>query len=181
MPTAADILSRVTERLRRMRAPAPALDPALGKVKAIAIASVGGGLGILLMLVMAEHAHFAWGLVPFATSIVLVLGAPEAPQAQPRNIVGGHLLSALCGAVFCALLGAGVAAAALGVAASIALMQATRTFHPPAGINPVVMVIANAGWSFILVPVGAGAIILVAYAWIYHRLTQGTPWPRAWL
>ncbi len=176
MPPAFEPLKRLAHRLVRMET-----SPALGKAMAIAVASAGGGLGILLMLVLAEHAHFAWGLVPFATSIVLVLGASDAPQAQPRNIVGGHVFSALCGAIAMSLLGPGVAAAALGVAASIALMQATRTFHPPAGINPVVMVIANAGWGFILMPVGAGAIILVAYAWIYHRLTQSAPWPRTWM
>lgn len=147
----------------------------------IAIAAVGGGLGILVMLLLAEHAHFAWGLVPFATSIVLVLGAPDAPPSHPRNIIGGHIFSALSGAVCCSLFGWGIAAAAIGVGCAIALMHATRTFHPPAGINPVVMVIAQAGWSFILVPVGAGAAILVAYAWIYHRLTQSEPWPREWL
>lgn len=147
---------------------------------AIAVAAAGGGLGIAIMISLAQSAHYALGIVPFATSIVLVLGAPDAPQAQPRNIVGGHIASALCGAVLCALLGHGAAAAALGVAAAIALMHATRTFHPPAGINPVVMVIAGAGWSFILLPVAVGALILVGYAWLYHRLTHSSPWPRSW-
>lgn len=147
---------------------------------AIAIAAAGGGIGIAGMILLAEVGHFALGMVPFATSIVLVLGAPDAPQAQPRNILGGHLISALCGALFCTLLGHGAPAAALGVAAAIALMHATRTFHPPAGINPVVMVIANAGWSFVLLPVAVGAVILVAYAWIYHRLTHTRPWPHSW-
>jgi CBS-domain-containing membrane protein len=165
------------KRLTSFEVPRPAQNRALS----IALAAIGGGLGILLMLVLAESAHFAWGLVPFATSIVLVLGSPDAPQAQPRNIVGGHLLSALSGAVCCSVLGHGIPAAALGVAGAIALMQATRTFHPPAGINPVVMVIAGAGWSFVLMPVGLGAGILVAYAWIYHRLTQDQPWPKSWM
>lgn len=149
--------------------------------RAIAIAALGGGLGIAVMLELAELSHFPWGFVPFATSIVLVLGSPEAPQAQPRNIVGGHVLSALSGLFFCTLLGPTMWAAAFGVAASIAAMQATRTFHPPAGINPVVMVLAHAGPLFVLVPVTLGAFILVAFAFIYHRLTQATPWPRQWI
>ncbi|MDX2203076.1 MAG: HPP family protein [Hyphomicrobiaceae bacterium] len=165
--------------------PAPASDPAAPASPtapwAAAIAALGGGLGIAIMLGLAELLHYEWGFVPFATSIVLVLGAPEAPQAQPRNIVGGHLLSALCGLAFCTLLGPGMWAAALGVAAAIALMQATRTFHPPAGINPVVMAIAHAGPAFVLVPVAAGALLLVAYAYAFHRLTQRAPWPRQWL
>ena len=169
-------VARVIKHLTALEVPSAAAHRGFG----IAIAAAGGGLGILLMLVLAESAHFAWGLVPFATSIVLVLGSPEAPQAQPRNIVGGHVLSALSGALACTIFGHGIPAAALGVAGAIALMQATRTFHPPAGINPVVMVIAGAGWGFILLPVALGATILVAYAWVYHRLTQDQPWPKSW-
>lgn len=149
--------------------------------RAIGIAALGGGLGIALMLELAELSHFPWGFVPFATSIVLVLGSPDAPQAQPRNIVGGHVFSALSGLVFCTLLGHTMWAAAFGVAGSIAAMQATRTFHPPAGINPVVMVLAHAGPLFVLVPVTTGASILVAFAFVYHRLTQPTPWPKQWI
>ena len=161
--------------------PGAARTQATPSARAIAFAAVGGGLGIALMLELAELSSVPWGFVPFATSIVLVLGAPDAPQAQPRNIVGGHILSALCGLLSCTLLGPSMWAAALGVAASIAVMQATRTFHPPAGINPVVMAIAHAGAQFVLVPVALGSALLVAYAWIYHRLTQRNPWPRAWL
>lgn len=177
MPTSRPPISMFVKRLTAFELPKPAQSRAVS----IAVAATGGGLGILLMLVLAESAHFAWGLVPFATSIVLVLGSPDAPQAQPRNIVGGHLLSAISGAVCCSLLVHGIPAAALGVAGAIALMQATRTFHPPAGINPVVMVIAGAGWGFVLVPVGLGAVVLVGYAWIYHRLTQDQPWPKSWM
>lgn len=173
-------------RLVRPRDPQPvAAPPERPAVRpgplAIAVAAVGGGLGIALMIALAETAHYALGIVPFATSIVLVLGAPDAPQAQPRNIIGGHVLSALCGAACCSILGPTAPAAALGVALSIAVMQATGTFHPPAGINPVVMVIAKAGWSFVVVPVAVGAVLLVAYAWAYHRLTHTAPWPRRWL
>lgn len=165
--------------------PEPSPDGALTgqriDLHAIAIAAVGGGLGIALMIELAELSQMPWGFVPFATSIVLVLGAPDAPQAQPRNIVGGHVLSALCGLLFCSLLGPTMWAAALGVAASIAAMQATRTFHPPAGINPVVMAIAHAGPLFVLVPVATGALILLAFAFVYHRLTQKAPWPKTWM
>lgn len=177
MANSTPLLFQVLSRMTGLKLPSPAGHKAV----AIGVAAAGGGIGILLMLVLAESVHFAWGLVPFATSIVLVLGSPDAPQAQPRHIVGGHVLSALSGAICCTFLGHGIAAAAIGVAGAIAAMQATRTFHPPAGINPVVMVIAHAGWSFVAVPVGLGAAILVAYAWIYHRLTQEQPWPRSWL
>lgn len=169
-------------RLLERTVEAPQSTPGLARPAplVIAIAAAGGGIGIAVMIFLAETAHYALGLVPFATSIVLVLGAPDAPQAQPRNIVGGHIVSAVCGAILCTLLGHGALAASLGVAAAIALMHWTRTFHPPAGINPVVMVIAHAGWSFVLVPVTAGALILVGYAWAYHRLTHSAPWPRSW-
>lgn len=33
----------------------------------------------------------------FGASSVLIYGAPSSPMAQPRNFIGGHLVSALVG------------------------------------------------------------------------------------
>jgi len=119
-------------------------------------------------------------IVPFTTSIVLVMAAPESQQAQPRNIVGGHVLSALCGLGVVALFGNDAWLAALAVGLSIAVMQLTDTLHPPAGLNALLMVTANVSWTFVLVPITAGALILVGFAYIFHRLTWPGGWPRSW-
>jgi CBS-domain-containing membrane protein len=101
------------------------------------------------------------------------MAALESKQARPRNIVGGHILSTLSGLGVLVLFGDNPWFAALAVGLSIAAMQLTDTLHPPAGINALLMVTANVSWKFVLVPVTAGALLLVAFAYLYHRFT----WP----
>ena len=115
-------------------------------------------------------------MVPFATSIVLVMGSPEAPPSRPRAVIGGHVLSAFAGVVSAVIFGDAfwVSAAAVGLA--MALMHATDTFHPPAGISPLIITSAHATPLFLLSPVLSGALILVGFAFAYHRLS-GERWP----
>jgi CBS-domain-containing membrane protein len=141
--------------------------------------SIGGGLGISLMVALATLSGLPLQAVPFTTSVVLVMAAPDSPQAQPRNILGGHVLSALAGLGVWLALGESPWAAGLAVAIAIAAMQLTRTLHPPAGIHALLFVTMKLSWVFVLVPVALGAVILVGFAFAYHRLTRA-PWPRSW-
>ena len=143
-------------------------------------AAVGGGLGLSLMVAFADWSHLAVEAVPFTTSIVLVMAAPESGQAQPRNIIGGHLLSALSGLVIWMVFGTNPLLAGPAVALSIAAMQLTGTLHPPAGINAVLFVTMHLSWQFVLMPVAVGALGLVAFAYVYHRLTAPGRWPKSW-
>lgn len=142
--------------------------------------SVGSGVAIAGMGAFAMRTGFPMMFVPFATSIVLVMGMPEAEPAQPRALVGGHVVSTLVGLAVLHLLGAGLWADAVGVALATAAMHITRTFHPPAGIDPLVVVTGHAAMSFLLVPVVAGALLLAAFAFIWHRLFRSGTWPTRW-
>ena len=68
----------------------------------------------------------------------------------------------------------------LAVAGAIMAMMLTRTVHPPAGSNPVIVFLAHAGWGFLLFPVLAGALLLVLVALIYNNLVRKTPYPAYW-
>lgn len=142
--------------------------------------AVGGALGIAVMTTLAHASGQPLMMVPFATSIVLVMGSPEAPPARPRAIVGGHVLSAFAGIVCAAILGDAFWVAAVGVGLAIALMHAADAFHPPAGISPLIITSAHATPLFLVTPVLAGALILVAFAFAYHRLS-GARWPEDWV
>jgi CBS-domain-containing membrane protein len=146
----------------------------------IVTTAIGGGVGIALMVGLAAFADLPLIAVPFTTSIVLVMGAPESRQAQPRNVLGGHVLSALCGLAVVSLIGDSPWLAALAVGASIAVMHLTDTLHPPAGINALIMVTGNHSWTFVIMPVALGALVLVGFAFIYHRVTWPGVWPRSW-
>ena len=134
-----------------------------------AVAGLGGAIAIGVMEWFSVAAHYPLAVIPFATSIVLVIGSPEAEPAQPRALVGGHLVvdpGRLCGAEVHrpASLGGGAA-----VGLSILAMYVTGTFHPQAGINPLLVVSSNLPCSFLLAPVLAGVLLLTAFAFAWHR------------
>ncbi|MBX9760871.1 MAG: HPP family protein [Beijerinckiaceae bacterium] len=140
--------------------------------------AIGGTLGIAAMIALAGVANLPLMLAPFTTSIVLVMSSPDSAYARPRNVVGGHVLSALAGFAVLYTLGDTPWFAALAVGLAIAAMQATDTMHPPAGINALIMVVAHPAWTFLFVPVLAGALCLVAFAASYHRLANALARPR---
>jgi CBS-domain-containing membrane protein len=71
------------------------------------------------------------------------------------------------------------AAAAVGLA--ILAMYLTDTFHPPAGIDPLLVVSQNLPWTFLLAPVLLGVVLLAVFAWVWHQGLRRRPWPRRWL
>ncbi len=122
----------------------------------------------------------------FGASAVLVYAAIESPLAQPRNLIGGHILSALVG-VFCyQLLPTQLwLAAALAVASAIAVMHLTKTLHPPGGATALIAVIGSPqlhdiGYLYALVPVGRGAVILLIVALIVNNIPKGRKYPAFW-
>lgn len=151
----------------------------LSPIARILLPAIGGALGIALMIALAGVADLPLMLAPFTTSIVLVMSAPASAYARARNVVGGHVLSALAGLAVVYALGDTPWFAAFAVGLAIALMQATETMHPPAGINALIIVVAHPAWTFLFVPVLAGAICLVAFAQSYNRLTAALARPRA--
>src|SRR5712671_8152273 len=150
-------------------------------VAAGAVAGLGAALAIGGMEWLSAASHFPLVIIPFATSIVLVIGSPEAEPAQPRALVGGHLVTALVGFAVLKLTGPQAWAAAAAVGLSILAMYVTGTFHPPAGINPLLVVSGNLPWTFLFAPVLAGAVLLTAFSYLWHRWVRGQKWPQRWL
>lgn len=146
----------------------------------LAAASAGGAVAIGVMELAADRAAFPLMFVPFATSIVLVMGSPEAEPAQPRALVGGHLVSTLVGLLVLQATGPSAIAAAAAVGLAIFAMHLTRTFHPPAGIDPLVVVYNAMPLTFLAVPVAAGALMLALFAFAWHNAFRPGSWPKRW-
>ncbi|MGA8228680.1 MAG: HPP family protein [Xanthobacteraceae bacterium] len=108
------------------------------------------------------------------------MGSPEAEPAQPRALVGGHLVSTAVGLLVLHIIGAGPWAAAAAVGLAIVAMHLTRTFHPPAGIDPLVVVVNTMTWSFLVAPVAVGVCLLVAFAFAWHNAVRRGSWPVRW-
>ena len=123
-----------------------------------------------------------WLIPPFGASMVLVMSVHESPLAHPRNILFGHILSALSGVFIVFILGELVpsslreelAPLSVGLAVGLAvfLMMVTKTVHPPAGANPIIAVLNAEGIGFVLMPVAAGAFFIVLFAILYNKLLK---------
>jgi CBS domain-containing membrane protein len=119
----------------------------------------------------------------FGASSVLVYGAIQSPLAQPRNLVGGHLVSALIGVTVYRLLPEFIwLAAPLAVSLSIVLMQITKTLHPPGGATALIAVIGSQkvhglGYFFVVSPVLSGSLILLLVALVFNNITTHRRYP----
>ena len=113
-----------------------------------------------------------WLMAPFGASTVLVFGLPKSPLAQPKNVIFGHLLSAFVGVVFVTYVGVEPWSLGAATGVAIALMLVTKTTHPPAGANPVLIMLTAQSWSFLLTPVAIGAAVIVAMGFLVNKLVH---------
>jgi CBS-domain-containing membrane protein len=122
----------------------------------------------------------------FGASAVLVYGAIRSPLAQPRNLMGGHILSGIIGVACCRWCGEPVwLAAALAVSLSIVAMLATRTLHPPGGATALIAVIGGdkvytLGFLYPFIPVGLGALILLIVGLLVNNVSKNRKYPEYW-
>jgi len=122
----------------------------------------------------------------FGATAVLVYGATRSPLAQPRNVLGGHVISALIGVCAFQLFGSVTwLAAAFAVSTAIAAMHMTRTLHPPGGATALIAVIGgdsvhNLGYMYALVPAGLGALVLLLVALLVNNAATGRRYPEFW-
>ncbi len=126
------------------------------------------------MVILASISAVPLGTIPFATSIVLVSGAPRSAPARTKAIVFGHLICATAGITmhYSGMEAAPTVAAAVGV--SVAIMLAFDVFHPPAGITPLVLYGSALDWTFLVVPVLVGAVSVAILARTAEKLTDLT-------
>ncbi len=161
--------------------PVPAVEAFVLRARKNAVPALVSGLGgagaIWLLAALIESLGQLLLIAPFGASCVLLFALPQSPLARPRNVIGGHVISALVGLLVLTFLGNGVLAMGIGVGLAIALMQFTGTLHPPADGDPLVVILTGAGWSFLLQPILAGTAILVFLAWIYHRFVSRRAYP----
>lgn len=133
-------------------------------------AGLGGLLAVALCGWMADGLGDLLLVAPLAASAVLVFGAHESPMAQPANVIGGHLLSAGVALALAEVLPQTWWALALSVGAVTVLMAVTRLTHPPAGANALAVMVLHPGLGYLLFPVLAGSVAVVAAAVAVHRL-----------
>lgn len=164
----------------KMRGEGSSALPPLPSYKNVALAWLGGVLAIAGIAGLGEQLSLSLILGSFGASCVLVFGFPDVPFSQPRNVIAGHFLSSLIGLLFLAVFGPHWWSLALAVGTAIAAMMLTRTVHPPAGSNPVIVFLAQPAWSFLWFPTLSGALLLVVIALLYNNLARPIHYPKYW-
>jgi CBS-domain-containing membrane protein len=150
------------------------------EARSILFAGAGGFTLILGLTLLGAHLDQQMILGSFGASCVLVFGFPDLPFSQPRNVLLGHGISSLIGLTCLEALGPVPWAMAAAVALAIMTMMATRTVHPPAGSNPVIIFLTHPKWAFLFMPTIAGAALIIAFALLYNNATREQKYPKSW-
>ncbi len=172
---------RLRNYFARMRS--KSIRPTRKPISKILWSVFGAFVGIYAMSIFSNSfsAHDSFFLLgSFGASAVLVYGAPEVPFSQPRNLLGGHVLSALV-SVFLVKMFDGVLdlalLCALSVALSVFVMHLTLTMHPPGGATALIYVIGSEQirsleWLYPFTPIALGAFIMLIIALVVNNLSS---------
>ncbi|RDH86063.1 MAG: HPP family protein [endosymbiont of Galathealinum brachiosum] len=148
--------------------------------KKVVFASVGGFIAIAIISFLANYSGYPLIMGSFGASCVLLFGYPESPFSQPKNVIAGHLLSTFIGLSFLHFVGPQWWSMALALSVALGFMIATETVHPPAGSNPLIVFLANADWSFLIMPSFIGSIALLTVALVFINISSKRSYPKSW-
>ena len=152
---------------------------------------VGAFLGIVSVALvhynlLGEGADLIMIIGSFGASAVLIYGAVKSPLAQPRNLIGGHVISAIIGVALYKVFHDHMwLAASTSVATAIGVMHATKTLHPPGGATALIAVIGSEkihalGYLYAVIPVALGALIMLIVALLVNNIPKNRRYPEFW-
>ncbi|TMP43007.1 HPP family protein [Pseudoalteromonas citrea] len=136
-------------------------------------AGIGAGTAIALLGLLEKiEMQLMLLIAPFGASVVLIFGVPSSPLANPKNVILGHLLTASIGLLFVNYSEVNTLTIALATGLAVSLMLLTNTTHPPAGANPILIMITAPSWQFLIFPIFTGTVIMVLTAKVIERCRQ---------
>jgi len=145
------------------------------------LSGVGAAVTIGILSFMTYQTELGlWLIASFGATTVIVFGYNDHPFAQPKNIFFGHLLSALVGILFITFFEVSFVTIGLAVGIGVMLMMAFKITHPPAGGNPIIVMIGGVSFQFLIFPVMVGAIAIIIGGIIYNRLILKKKYPQTW-
>ena len=114
----------------------------------------------------------------FGSSMVLLFGFPESPFAQPKNVLFGHLVTAFVGVFFVSFIPLPIyLSIALAVGVGVFLMILLNIVHPPAGGNPIIVIIGSVSYDYLVLPIISGCIIIILSAILINKFILKKNYP----
>ena len=150
------------------------------------LVGIGTGLtiGILAYItyesILSGTEYGLWFMASFGSTVINVFGFPKNRNSQPKNVLFGHLLSALVGIIFITFFEASFITLGLAVGVATMLMLALKITHPPAGGTVIMVMIGDVSFRFLIFPVMVGAITIIIGGIIYNRLLLKRKYPLSW-
>ena len=118
-------------------------------------------------------------IASFGSSMVLLYGYPESPFAQPKNIFFGHLLTAFIGIVVLKFIPLPIfITIPLATGLGVCFMILLNVTHPPAGGNPIIVIIGSVSFEYLISPIILGSIIVLAFGVVLNRFVLKKKYPK---
>ena len=151
----------------------------MGNLKQSFIAGLFSIITIGILTLLTYKTEFGIFLVAsFGSSMVLLYGYPESPFAQPKNVFFGHLVTAIVGMFFLYLIPLPLfIIIPLAVGFGVGLMILLNVTHPPAGGNPIIVILGSVSFDYLLNPIMVGSIIIIVFGIILNRFILKKKYP----
>ena len=134
-------------------------------------------IGVLTILTY-KTSYGVFLIASFGSTMVLLYGYPESPFAQPKNIILGHFLTALVGIIFLNYVPLPVFVnIPLAVGFGVMFMILFKVTHPPAGGNPIIVIIGSVSYDYLINPIILGALIVILFGVVLNRFVLRKKYP----
>ncbi len=144
------------------------------------ISATGVFLAVSIICFLAVSFSYPMAMGPLGASCVLVFAAHNGPLSQPRQVIGGHILSTVTGLIIWSVFGKSLFIITVSLVVVLILMSFTKTIHPPAAASALVAINFETGWGY-LIPIVIGVFLLVFISMLYNNLFPKRQYPKHWL
>ncbi len=149
------------------------------EIKKAILAGIYSIVTILMLTILTHKTEYGVFLIAsFGSTMVLLYGYPESPFAQPKNIFFGHVLTSTVGMFFLYLVPLPIyLVLPLAVGVGVGLMILLNVTHPPAGGNPIIVIMGSVSLDYLINPIILGSIIILVFGIIINRFVLNKIYP----
>ena len=149
-------------------------------IKKSLLAAIFSSLTIgALSLLTYKTSYGLFLIASFGSTMVLLYGYPESPFAKPKNIFFGHFLTSLVGVIFVTFVPLPIyLSIPIAVGLGVGLMILFKVTHPPAGGNPIIVIMGSVSFEFLISPVISGSVIVIIFGIIINKFIIKNNYPK---